>query len=223
MLRRLDERIELHHPSSRTPRLLQLAVFDLIAGCLYTALVVAAATHGDGAFGRLFWHWVEFEDGGLASLVSVISGQPSSAADPTTIDTIAYRHVVVVCSILTVACVVISCRCWPTWSREFTARLYVRGLKADDVPAFVRAGHRMSTLGLAATVLLIFAIPQNDKAFDFMNSHMWTILCVPILLALCCYFACYAFALRRWCSLGAGAHEFGSHPGRRRETRHTGD
>lgn len=214
MLRRLDERIVFHHSSSRTPRLLQLAIFDLVAGCLYTVLVVGAATHANDAFGRLVWQWVELEDRGLSSLASVVGGQPMTAVGVTTVGAIAYRHVVLVCSVLTVACVVISCRCWPTWSREFTARFYARGMRADDIPAFVCAGHRMSALGLAATVLLILALPENDKVFDAINLHLWTVMCVPILLALCCYFACYAFALRRWLSLAASAHEFGAHQDR---------
>lgn len=197
MLRRLGERTVMHHQRNRTPPLLQLAIFDLVAGCLYAMLVVVAATHSNDVFGRLVWQWVELEDRGLASVVSVLCGQRLSAFDAMTIGTIAYRHVVLVCGFLTVGCVVISSRYWPTWSSEFTARLYVLGLKADNIPAFVCACHRMSALGLAATVLLIFAIPRNDKAFDFMISHLWTVLWVPILLALCCYFACYAFALRR--------------------------
>lgn len=179
------------------PRILAVALTDFLVCCAYTALTTTAAASSSSLVGAMMVEWIGLTHGATASILFFLP-ESYPSVNKTIADGIAtYRHVVVACSAITLACINLSKRYWPAWSREFLLRSHVARTGTALFQDPVADGYHMSVLGLAATVfLLLLAEPRDPSTIEFLYSHVWTNIRVPILLAIATYFACHVLMLR---------------------------
>lgn len=180
------------------PSIWEFALLDLFITSAYTLIALGGVALGNSTLGMLVSAWVELMDAPVSSVLFFLPaespGMPRNLADGLRI----YRHSVVMCSAITIACIIISEKFWPAWSQQFLRRLRRKQSSATQYSAQIATTFRYSVIGIASAVfLLLLAEPRDAASVDFLYGHRWATLRAPLLLGLACYFACHTLMLRR--------------------------
>ena len=179
------------------PRIADIAFADLVIGCAYTLLMLVSLAWHDSWLGLAMERWVQFTDGAVEGVLFFLPDPRSSQSPDLVSKVLAYRHLTVACAIVTIACVMITRRYWPAWSRSFFA-----GLRSSDTPAprytdIILTAHHRAVIGvLAAIFLLLLAEPRSEVSAQLLYGNSWVFFRAPLLLALICFLACHAAMLR---------------------------
>ena len=179
------------------PSIADAALTDLVIGCAYTLLVAMSLARHDSWLGLATGRWVQFTDGIVESVLLFLP-DPRSSLPPNMVSRVlAYRHLMVACAIVTVACISISRRYWPAWSRCFYARLRSSGSPAPRYTDIILTAHHRAVIGMAAAIfLLLLAEPRRELSSQLLYGNSWAFFRAPLLLSLICFLTCHAAVLR---------------------------
>jgi hypothetical protein len=184
-------------PRGDPPSIRFVALVDLAVGCTYTLLVVMSLAWTDSWLGLAVGRWLRFTDGGVAALLFFLPDPKSSVRSDLILNVTAYRHVLVVCALIAIACTWASRHRWPAEGWRLARILQLSGTPAHNFPDNLRTAYRTAIIGLVAiTYLLLLAEPRGDTAALFLYGNFLAFFRAPILLAAICYLACHAVALK---------------------------
>jgi len=183
--------------SSASPSIRRVALLSLAVGCAYTLLVAVALAWTDSWLGMAVGQWVRFTDSGVAALLFFLPDPKSTVRSELILNVTTYRHVLVVCVLITIACALASRRRWTSEGWRLVRNLRLSETPSCHFPNKPYTVYRTAIIGSAAiTYLLLLAEPRGDTAMLLLYGNLLAFLRAPILLAAICYLACHAIALR---------------------------
>jgi hypothetical protein len=179
------------------PGIPQVVGASALFGLAYTALIIAAAQRPDDLLGRIVQTWVAFTER-FVELALFLVPSPNTSADPVLLDRIiAYRHLLVACSLIAVGIVLSTRTYWPYWAERLRARLGVANQLSLTTKVVLVSAYRTTVLGIVAVALLmLFGEPKGERATTLLYTSDWAFLRAPILGAVGCCLCCHAGALR---------------------------
>lgn len=141
--------------SGASPSIRRVALLSLAVGCAYTLLVAVSLTWTDSWLGMAVGQWMRFTDSGVAALLFFLPDPQSTVRSELIVNVTTYRHVLIVCVLVTIASALALRRHWTSEGRRLVRILRFAETPSRHFPNKLYTVYCTAIIGSAAITYLL--------------------------------------------------------------------